>query len=146
MDAQVPGGVYLCQVNETISCGACCGLYNVADASRDYLAHMLLERTRRFAAVPRTTDGIDAFGREALAMETRQRPFPHFHHCPYVGLIGEESSRVGCLLHPLGTGNHGIDFRGLSYYGGLACHSYFCPATHQVKPDYKRVLRAAIDD
>lgn len=34
MDKTAPGGVYLCRVNENLSCGACCGLYNVPDLSR----------------------------------------------------------------------------------------------------------------
>lgn len=146
MDVSVPGGVYLCQVGETVSCGACCGLYNVGDPSRPYLTQMLEDRTRRFAKVPRTAEGIDAFARENQNLEPQQRPFAQFHHCPFTGLIGVNHSRVGCLLHPLGDGNNGVDFRGLSYYGGLACHSYFCPATHQLKPHYKRILRTAIGD
>lgn len=146
MDTQVPGGVYLCQINDTVSCGACCGLYNVADPSREHLTRMLRDRTRRFARVPRTAEGIDAFALENQTRESQTRPFPQFHHCPFTGLIGPALSRVGCLLHPLGEGNNGVDFRGLSYYGGLACHSYFCPATHQLKPRHKKVLRAVIDD
>ncbi len=107
---------------------------------------MLRARTVRFAQVPRTAAAIDAFARETTAIEPQERPFPQFHHCPFTGLIGKDLSRVGCLLHPMATGNNGVDFRGLSYYGGLACHSYFCPATHQVAPRHKKILRALIDD
>ncbi len=49
MDDQVPGGVYLCQVSAQVSCGACCGLYNVADLSRENLTRMLERRTRCFS-------------------------------------------------------------------------------------------------
>ncbi|MCG6973724.1 MAG: hypothetical protein LJE66_11325 [Desulfobacterales bacterium] len=35
------GGIYLCQVNDNVSCGACCGLYNVADPSEQNLTHIL---------------------------------------------------------------------------------------------------------
>ncbi|MDA8140941.1 MAG: hypothetical protein M0036_20020 [Desulfobacteraceae bacterium] len=146
LDATVPGGVYLCQVNERVSCGACCGLYNVADTSRDHMATMLGDRTRRFAQVPRTPEGIDGFALRNAQIESQERPFPQFHHCPFIGLIGAEHSRVGCLLHPLADGNHGVDFRGLSYYGGLACRTYFCPTTHGLAPRYKRIVRAALDD
>ena len=38
---EVPGGIYLCQVSETISCGACCGLYNVKDAFYENLEKIL---------------------------------------------------------------------------------------------------------
>jgi hypothetical protein len=146
IDAAVPGGVYLCQVNEQVSCGACCGLYNMADTSRGHLERLLGDRTRRFADVPRTVAGIDAFARQNGLLEPRQRPFAEFHHCPFIGLIGARHSRVGCLLHPLADGNHGVDFRGLSYYGGLACRTYFCPATHTLAERYKRIVRATILD
>jgi hypothetical protein len=145
-DAAVPGGVYLCQVDEHISCGACCGLYNVADASRGHLESLLGDRSRRFADVPRTVAGIDAFARQNNSLEPRQRPFPEFHHCPFIGLIGTRHSRVGCLLHPLADGNRGVDYRGLSYYGGLACRTYFCPATHSLAERFKRIVRATIQD
>jgi hypothetical protein len=61
-------------------------------------------------------------------------------------MVGREKSRVGCLLHPLADGNDGVDYRGISYYGGLACRTYFCPSCKCLKPDYKRILRAAADD
>ena len=145
-DTGVPGGVYLCQVNEHVSCGACCGLYNIADASRDTLAGLLEYRSRRFSEIQREIDAILGFAEEIHRRENQVRPYPEFHHCPYIGLVGEKQSRVGCLLHPLADGNAGIDFRGLSYYGGLACRIYFCPACKVLKPVYKQVLRAAADD
>ena len=122
-----PGGVYLCQVNQQVSCGACCGLYNVAEVSRDALESMLTDRTRNFARVPREADAIVAFGRQVLKKLRGRAPFPDFHHCPFVGLVGQSFARVGCLLHPLAAGNDGVDYRGLSYYGGMACRVYFCP-------------------
>lgn len=140
-DDGVPGGVYLCQISETISCGACCGLYNVADLSFDHLSAMLRYRTETFARVPRTMDAILAFKAHIEEKENQNRPFPDFHHCPYIGLIGENFARVGCLLHPLGVGNKGIDFRGLSYHGGLACGMYFCPSYRILSEPYKKLIR-----
>jgi hypothetical protein len=145
-DDTVPGGVYLCQVNDRVSCGACCGLYNVAEVSRTHLAALLHQRTLRFATLPRTAAAIDAFAQWTHAQESQKRPFADFHHCPFIGLIGPNASRVGCLLHPLAEGNQGVDFRGLSYYGGLACRTYFCPATQSLPARYKRILRTVLDD
>ena len=142
----VPGGVYLCQVSETISCGACCGLYNVADASRPALEAMLALRTERFSRLPRRMDAILSFGEQTAAAEGQPRPYPDFHHCPYLGLIGAGHTRVGCLLHPLAEGNQGVDFRGLSEYGGMACRIYFCPATHRLPERYKAILRGVFDN
>lgn len=146
MDDQVPGGVYLCQVSARVSCGACCGLYNVADLSRENMTRMLARRAQRFACTPRTVAGIEAFALETGAAESRTRPFTDLHHCPFIGLIGEAPGRAGCLLHPLGDGNQGVDFRGMSYYGGMACRTYFCATTQNLAPRWKRILRQVLDD
>ncbi len=144
LDNGVPGGVYLCQVGDTVSCGACCGLYNVPGISLAGLADRLARRSRAFSRVPRSVEAIEAFA--ADAQEDGRRPMEAFHHCPFVGLIGEGLTRVGCLLHPLGQGNQGVDYRGLSHYGGLACRSYFCPTVHRLAPRHKRIVRALAGD
>jgi len=112
----------------------------VADAAYGPLVSMLSERTKDFDRVPRQADDIAAFGQRA---QTRcgPGPFKDFHHCPFVGLIGEEQLRVGCLLHPHAAGNLGVDFRGMSYYGGMACRLYFCPAHSQLSAVVKTVVR-----
>ena len=146
LDATTPGGVYLCQVGPAVSCGACCGLYNMADPSRRALTRCLVQRSRRFADVPRTAEKILAFAAAVAATEKPSRPLPTFHHCPFVGLIGEPPQRIGCLLHPAATGNRGVDYRGLSYWGGMACGVYFCPTHRRVKAEYRRIARLVIDD
>jgi hypothetical protein len=142
----VPGGVYLCQVGGAVSCGACCGLYNRRGATRAELERLLAERTETFAAVPRTADAIDAFriGRERR--ELCERPYADFYACPFLGRIGPDRERPGCLLHPLAEGNGGIDYRGLSFYGGLACRDYFCPTYRTLSPAYKELVQAACAD
>ena len=146
LDERTPGAVYLCQVGPGVSCGACCGLYNIASLSRERLTALLTRRTERFALVPRTVEAIDAFAEETLKSEGRQRPMKNFHHCPFLGLIGREKMTVGCLLHPLADGNAGIDWRGLSYYGAFACATYFCPACRELLPAHKRLVRLAADN
>lgn len=139
-NAAVPGGIYLCQVNRRVSCGACCGVYNVADAAYAPLLALLTKRTADFAGVPRQADAIADFGRLAL-VQSGTGPYPDFHHCPFVGLIGAEGRRVGCLLHPLSAGNQGVDYRGLSFYGGMACRVYFCAAHSGLSPVIKSIVR-----
>jgi hypothetical protein len=141
-----PPEVHLCQVNSHVSCGACCGLYNVADASRPALVKMLTARTKAFKATRRAVDAIFQFKQETLGREGRERPMPDFHHCPFLGFIGAERATVGCLLHPRTAGNQGMDFRSLSYYGGMTCHIYFCPATRLLPERYKQILRIVLDD
>jgi hypothetical protein len=133
-------------VSATVSCGACCGLYNVNRLSRETLTWALEQRTSRFARVPRAIEAIDRFAEETLHAEGRQRPMKQFHHCPFLGLTGPEQNTVGCLLHPLASGNAGIDWRGLSYYGAYACATYFCPACRELPPGCKRLVRQAADN
>ena len=137
---------YLCQVNETVSCGACCGLYNLPNLSREKLEILLTMRTESFVLVPRTEDGIFLFQRKNKGPHRLSRPFPQFHHCPFLGLIGGEKSRVGCLLHPATPGNNGVDYRSLSWYGEQACRTYFCPATNKLPTVYQSILMQCIDD
>lgn len=145
LDPEIPGGVYLCQVSETVSCGACCGLYNVADLSREGLSALLAKRTHRFAGgAGRDLEAVLSFRKWVEDSEPQQRPFAEFHHCPYIGLIGRNPSRPGCLLHPLG--NNGIDLRGISDYGGFACRAYFCPTHDCLSANIKiQIQRAARD-
>ena len=145
-DITVPGSVYLCQISESVSCGACCGLYNLANFSQEALAKTLEKRTFEFARVPREVSEIIRFGEMECRRTYHNQPFPEFHHCPYVGLIGYELSRVGCLLHPMAENNRGIDFRGLSYYGGMACRIYFCPVNRDLPQRIKNIVRACFDD
>ena len=146
LDRRTPGEVYLCQVGPAVSCGACCGLYNVRNLSRTKLTRMLEQRTGRFGQVPRTVAAIDRFALETSKAEGRKRPMKNFHHCPFLGLIGPEKRTVGCLLHPLADGNAGIDWRGLSYYGAFACATYFCPTCRELAPRHKRLIRQAADN
>lgn len=146
MDKTAPGGVYLCQVNENVSCGACCGLYNIADLSFEKLNRMLTDRTDAFLKIEREMNAIIEFGENIPAAENKIRPYPEFYHCPYIGFIGKNKTRVGCLLHPAAEGNKGIDYRGLSYYGSMTCNIYYCP-TYTIVPDnFKRVIRNASKD
>ena len=138
--------IYLCQVSETVSCGACCGLYNLPYVSRENLELLLSRRTEDFTSVPRTEDGIFEFQRKNKAPHRLSRPFPGFHHCPFLGLIGGEKSCVGCLLHPAASGNNGVDYRFLSWYGEQACRTYFCPATNKLSPVYQSILMQTIDN
>jgi hypothetical protein len=138
--------IYLCQVSETVSCGACCGLYNLPNLSREKLEILLSKRTKDFASVLRTEDGIYDFQKRNKGPHRLSRPFPQFHHCPFLGLIGGENSRVGCLLHPAAPGNNGLDYRSLSWYGEQACRTYFCPATNKLPTVYQSILIQTIDN
>ena len=109
LGTNIPGEVYLCQVDEHISCAACCGLYNLSDVRRETLLQMLQRRTELFVQTARTMEAILEFKAIVEANENQDRPYLEFHHCPCIGMIGAHQTRVGCLLHPLGDGNQNID-------------------------------------
>ena len=99
-----------------------------------------------FTHIPRDVESILAFKREIKSIESQTRPDPGMHHCPFVGMIGDPLSTVGCLLHPLSPANNKSDFRGLSYWGGLACSTYFCLTHRHLPVTYKQILKNAMDD
>lgn len=137
---------YLCQISDRVSCGACCGLYNVANADRRTLTALLAQRTKRFAGVPRTVEAILRFKKELQQLEAHKHPLPDFHHCPFLGLVGPRRRTVGCMLHPAERGNAGRDFRSLSHYGGMACHIYFCEAARLLSARHKGIIRVVVHD
>jgi len=145
-DEQVRGGAYLCQTGACVSCGSCCGLYNVKDLSRERLHAILADRTAAFESVPRTIDGVLDFEARRLEQEGTDYPIENFHHCVFVGLIRDHGERIGCMLHPLATGNNGVDWRGLSHYGGAACKHFFCPTYDELETRRKRLVRTLLTD
>ena len=138
--------VYLCQVNETVSCGACCGLYNLSNLSRAKLETLLSKRTKEFSTVPRTEDAMYKFRRKNKDSYRLSRPFPEFHHCSFLGFIDDTNNRVGCLLHPAAPGNKNVDYRFFSWYGEKACRRYFCPTTYKLTAAYLSILTLVIDN
>lgn len=146
LDKETPGNVYLCQVKPGVSCGACCGLYNVKDASRPSVFALLKRRTELFASAERSYEGVLAFADEIGRIEDQTRPMDDFHHCPYIGFMDTDPASPGCLLHPRASGNNGLDLRGVSYYGGMPCHMYFCPTCREVPERFKKILRSAAAD
>jgi hypothetical protein len=43
-------------------------------------------------------------------------------------------------------GNNGLDYRFLSWYGEMACRTYFCPTTNKLPGIYKSILLMVIDN
>lgn len=107
------------------SCGACCGIYNRRQLSRDAVDAVLARRTTALACVPRT---LEAFRSTAARLCEGEDPplFPSVQICPLLGYLDEAHTRVGCLGHPLATG--GTDLRDAGAYGASTCGCFFCPS------------------
>lgn len=138
--------VHLCQPDLQKSCGWCCGLYNVRDASKEALVRKLRARTEKFAATDRTVNGIKDFSDKTAAAEESQLLDATFYSCEFVGFLDSGETRVGCMLHPLAGGNKSIDFRGLSFHGSMACRGYFCRSYRELSPAEKGVVLGTIRD
>jgi len=123
--------ITLCQRGGA-SCGACCGLYNTRDPSRQVLHLELRRRTARVAAAPRTLDGFRAAAAE-LAGDLPEPLFPLVRVCPLLGFLDEGETRVGCLAHPLSTG--GPDLRDAGVYDARICESFLCPSHSWLSED-----------
>jgi hypothetical protein len=107
------------------SCGACCGLYNREDLSREAVREDLLRNTRSLAGVPRTPEAY----RAAAARRAKQLPaplYPTVRVCPLLGYLDAAESRVGCLGHPAAT--RGLDLRACGAYDAETCDAFRCPS------------------
>lgn len=136
----------LCRPDHPVSCAACCGLYNVPDATRPRLLAKLRTRTDFFARIPRTVDALLEFQSFVLRAENEQPLDPVIHVCEFTGFVDPDEKIVGCMLHPTGRGNQGVDLRGLCHYGSMACKSFYCPSWEEVPARYLEVAVQALDD
>jgi hypothetical protein len=130
--------VSACQREDGVSCGACCGIFNLnfrevsetegestGGSEARARAELLAERTRAFAQVrfDRAADFV-AYRQSREALEKRiPRHNPEIYVCPFYGTI-DEGGRAGCLAHPARTGlAHTQNF---SFYGASICQAYDC--------------------
>lgn len=114
----------LCQRAEA-SCGACCGLYNRADHSREAVQALLDRRTDRLARAPRTAAGFAEAAADLSQAGDGEPLFPTVRICPLLGWLDPVRSRVGCLAHPALCGP---DLRDQGVYDAAICESFLCPS------------------
>lgn len=144
-----------CQREAGVSCGACCGVFNLdfraagsdpEAGEAQARARLLAERTRDFAAV-RFTDAA-SFVAYRARREAAEKDIPRYNHeiyvCPFFGLLeesdgGANRGRAGCLAHPARTGlAHTQNF---SFYGASICQAYDCRNKDQdPQQRYSRLL------
>ncbi len=136
----------LCQPDQQKSCAWCCGLYNVPDSGKDALVRKLRARTERFAKTPRTTEGILQFSERTRKEENPRALDPVYYPCEFVGFLDNAENRVGCLLHPSATENHGINWQELSFYGGMTCKGFFCRSFRELSGTERELIIGIIQD
>jgi hypothetical protein len=136
----------LCHPDSSKSCAACCGLYNVTDATRPTLERRLRQRTALFAGTGRSPDDIERYAELVRTREAVVVDSPWAYVCEFSGFVDSEHRVIGCMLHPLAPGNSETDLRGLCYYGSLACKLFYCPAWHCLPEPWVRVVAALTAD
>jgi hypothetical protein len=135
--------LHLCQPDNTKSCGACCGLYNVEDHSRETLISLLEKRTELFFSSGEKPD-VDRYGREIKAFPPLPKLSETIYNCEFLGFVDRDYRRVGCLLHPVF--NHGVDLRTCSFYGAILCRDHFCISFTCLSPVEQRAVISSLDD
>jgi len=134
--------VILCQ-HAGQSCGACCGLYNRQDLTREAATEDLRRNTAALAGVARTPAAF----RAAAARRARELParlFPSVRNCPLLGYLDAEETRIGCLAHPAATG--GPDLRACGVYDVLTCDAFLCPSHAYLTEEEAALAAAAAGD
>jgi len=133
----------LCQPDSSKSCGACCGLYNWENHSRQALIPLLEKRRVLFFSLGRDPEIFQrTYGKE----ESPPNPklLETIYNCEFLGFLDGEKKRIGCLLHPLV--NEGRDLRDHCFYGKEICSGHYCPShTSLTSVEQKSVLLALED-
>ncbi len=136
--------VVLCQPDYRKSCGACCGLYNYVDSSRESLVKRLRGRTKRFRELVKDQSDLNHYAEITFACEDFTPRYEVIYCCEYLGFLDNEEKKVGCLLHPMQ--NSGVDMRAVSFYGQETCAGHICPSHHFIPAQQSQILVKIIDD
>lgn len=134
----------LCQPDPGKSCGACCGLYNYVDSSREALVTRLRARTARYRDMVASPDDLPRYAAVTFAAEDFTKRYEVIYCCEYLGFLDAGEKKVGCLLHPMS--NNGVDMRGVSFYGQEVCAGHLCPSHHFIPRNQQLILQKIIDD
>ncbi|MBF5043057.1 hypothetical protein FGE12_11725 [Aggregicoccus sp. 17bor-14] len=138
---------HLCQPGGGASCGACCGLYNFRDHSREALAQRLARHTARLQGVAREPAAFRKAARASADEDRALALFPAVRICPLLGFLppdGSGGERVGCLAHPRVTG--GVDLRDCGVYRAEVCETFTCPSFGWLSDAQARLVQAACAD
>jgi len=134
----------LCQPDAGKSCGACCGLYNYVDSSREALTRRLSARTKRFREMVKGPGDIPRYAEATFAAEDFRKRYEVIYCCEYLGFLDDAEKKVGCLVHPMQ--NNGVDMRTGSFYGQEVCAGHICPSHHFIPVSQQNILLKIIDD
>jgi hypothetical protein len=79
--------IHLCQPDAQKSCGACCGLYNYTDSTKESLVTRLRARTDRFLKTVTCPDDLPEFSEMVIISENQTKRYEGIYCCEYLGFI-----------------------------------------------------------
>jgi hypothetical protein len=134
----------------TVSCGTCCGLFNLKLDTQGY-KKLLSERTNLFKT------NVDFNIRHTVASyrQTREVTESSYikndemtYNCPYLGYVDKASSKIGCMIHPIFTGDP--KSQNFSFYGTSICQAYDCKNKEHLAADllesiFRKVASDSVD-
>lgn len=109
-----------------VSCGACCGLFNLKLQPKEFKT-LLLERTSEFQST------VDFEVRHTFPIYRKERETKEVfipkkdemtYNCPFLGYVDSAKQRIGCMIHPIFTGDP--KSQNFSFYGASICQAYDC--------------------
>lgn len=140
------GIISICQPDTEKSCGACCGLYNWEDYSRETVSEILRSRTDLFQHYFSKRE-VDKLALYQTEMKNRLHPlkmYDDIFNCEFLGFINQNRGRVGCLLHPMV--NDGYDYRDYAFYGKELCFGHECPSNTYLNAEEKFLVTHVLGD
>lgn len=112
--------------NGSVSCGACCGLFNLKVSIPEY-KEILKERTDQFKSTV-NFDVRHSFPIYRKNREEKESGYPKkddsTYNCPFLGYVDESNKKIGCMIHPIFTKDP--KSQNFSFYGTSICQAYDC--------------------
>jgi hypothetical protein len=104
----------------------------------------LLERRTELFFSSGDKPDVDGYRRKIEAFPPPPKLCETIYNCEFLGFVGGDYRRVGCLIHPLL--HHGVDLRKCSFYGAELCRDHFCISFTCLTPVEQRVVICSLDD
>lgn len=130
-----------------VSCGACCGLFNLKLDSSGY-KRLLKERTDEFRSTVNLSvrHTFPAFRQHREAVEQGfSKNDDMTYNCPFLGYVDEKEARIGCMIHPIFTGDP--KSQNFSFYGTSICQAYDCKnKEHELVDLWEKIFLDVTED
>lgn len=115
---------FMCQLDGQRSCAGCCDNFQ---QDREVLRRKYSCRRAAFDAMVRGRGDLPLY-REHMARQELADV-----SCRFLAFLDDNQQSVGCLLHPKGPTNKGVDLRRYGKHGEPRCQAYICAGLRTVR-------------